>query len=44
MSRADPLRIADYLQHILEAIGNTRRYLGASPTKCVTHFRTAISR
>lgn len=26
MSRADPLRIADYLQHILEAIDNIRDY------------------
>lgn len=26
MSRADPLRIADYLQHILEAIGNIQDY------------------
>ena len=24
MSRADPLRIADYLQHIVEAINNIR--------------------
>ncbi|MBU0588781.1 MAG: DUF86 domain-containing protein [Gammaproteobacteria bacterium] len=26
MSRADPLRLADYLQHILEAIDNIRDY------------------
>lgn len=26
MSRADPLRIADYLQHILEAIDNIQDY------------------
>ena len=26
MSRANPLRIADYLQHILEAIGNIHDY------------------
>ena len=26
MSRADPLRVADYLQHILEAIGNSQDY------------------
>ena len=26
MSRANPLRIADYLQHILEAIGNIQEY------------------
>lgn len=26
MSRADPLRIADYLQHILETIDNIRDY------------------
>lgn len=26
MSRADPLRIADYLQHILEAINNIQEY------------------
>lgn len=26
MSRADPLRIADYLQHILEAINNIQTY------------------
>jgi len=26
MSRADPLRIADYLQHIIEAIDNIRDY------------------
>ncbi|MDP1654996.1 MAG: DUF86 domain-containing protein [Hylemonella sp.] len=26
MSRADPLRIADYLQHILEAVDNIRDY------------------
>ena len=24
MSRADPLRVADYLQHIIEAINNIR--------------------
>ena len=27
MSRAHPLRVADYLQHILEAIGNIRKDL-----------------
>lgn len=27
MSRADPLRIADYLQHILEAIDNISQIL-----------------
>ena len=27
MSRADPLRIADYLQHILEAIDNIQAYI-----------------
>ena len=26
MSRADPLRIADYLRHIVEAIGNIQAY------------------
>lgn len=26
MSRAHPLRVADYLQHILEAIGNIQEY------------------
>ena len=26
MSRAHPLRVADYLQHILEAIGNIEEY------------------
>ena len=26
MSRADPLRIADYLRHILEAIENIQAY------------------
>ena len=26
MSRADPLRVADYLQHVLEAIGNIHDY------------------
>lgn len=26
MSRADPLRLPDYLQHILEAIGNIQDY------------------
>lgn len=26
MSRADPLRVTDYLQHILEAIGNIQDY------------------
>ena len=26
MSRADPLRVADYLQHILEAIGSIQEY------------------
>jgi uncharacterized protein with HEPN domain len=26
MSRADPLRVADYLQHILEAIANIQDY------------------
>lgn len=26
MSRAHPLRVADYLQHILEAIGNIQDY------------------
>lgn len=26
MSRADPLRVADYLQHVLEAIGNIQDY------------------
>jgi hypothetical protein len=26
MSRAHPLRVADYLQHILEAIGNIHEY------------------
>ena len=26
MSRANPLRIADYLQHILEAIDNIQDY------------------
>ncbi len=44
MSRAHPLRVADYLQHILEAIGNIPPYLGALPMKCVTLWRMAISR
>ena len=26
MSRAHPLRVADYLQHILEAMGNIQEY------------------
>ena len=26
MSRAHPLRVADYLQHILQAIGNIQNY------------------
>jgi uncharacterized protein with HEPN domain len=26
MSRADPLRLADYLQHVLDAIGNIQAY------------------
>jgi uncharacterized protein with HEPN domain len=26
MSRAHPLRVADYLQHILEAIGSIQEY------------------
>ena len=26
MSRAHPLRVADYLQHILEAVGNIQEY------------------
>lgn len=26
MSRAHPLRVADYLRHILQAIGNVQEY------------------
>jgi len=29
MSRVDPLRIADYLRHILEAIDNIQAYTAA---------------